>query len=154
MSGEISVTVVGNLTADPELRFLPDGKAMARFSVASTPRRFDQKTGGYADGKATFMRCTVFGPMAEHMAESLNKGTRVVVSGRLEQSQWQTDEGDKRSAIGMLVDEIGPSLRFATAKVQKLTRSGGGDGFVPSDPPDDPWNSAAPAGASTTLRAV
>jgi single-strand DNA-binding protein len=145
MSGEISVTVVGNLTGDPELRFLPTGKAMARFSVASTPRRFDQQKNAYADGQTTFMRCTVFGPMAEHLAESLSRGTRVVVTGRLEQSQWETPEGEKRSAIGLLVDEVGPSLRFATAKVQKLARSGGGDGFVPSDAPDDGWASATPA---------
>ncbi|WP_426505400.1 single-stranded DNA-binding protein [Dactylosporangium sp. McL0621] len=150
MSGDTTVTVVGNLTDDPELRYLPDGKAMARFSVASTPRRFDQGKGAYVDGNTLFMRCTAFGPIAEHIAESLSKGARVVVVGRLEQSQWQTEGGEKRSAIGLLIEEVGPSLRWATAKVQKLARSGG-DGFVPDNVPDDPWSSASPA---STLRAA
>jgi single-strand DNA-binding protein len=157
MSGETPLTVVGNLTADPELRFLPDGKAMARFSVASTPRRFDPGKGVYADGKPLFMRCTAFGPIAETLAESLTRGARVVVTGRLEQSQWQTDSGEKRSAIALLVDEIGPSLKWATAKVQKLSRSGGGDGFIPENAPDDGWASASPAAsadASSQLRAA
>src|SRR5687768_14237191 len=103
MSGETTVTVVGNLTADPELRFLSSGKAMARFSVASTPRRYDQAKSMYADGKPLFMRCTAFGPIAENLAESLTRGARVVVTGRLEQSQWETEGGEKRSAIALLV---------------------------------------------------
>ncbi len=137
MSNETPITIVGNLTDDPELRFTPSGVALARFTVASTPRRFDKATGEYIDGETLFMRCAAWRELAEHVAESLNRGHRVVVAGRLRQSNWQTPEGDKRSSIDLDVDEIGPSLRWATAKVTKTTRSGPG-----ATDPNDPW--AAP----------
>jgi single-strand DNA-binding protein len=149
---ETPVTVVGNLTADPELMFTPSGAALARFTVASTPRRFDKTTGQHVDGETLFMRCTAWRELAEHVAESLNRGHRVVVTGRLKQSNWETPEGDKRSSIDLDVDEIGPSLRWATVKVTKTTRSGSGatDANDPwaNPPASDPWAApAAPAGA-------
>jgi single-strand DNA-binding protein len=145
MSNETTVTVIGNLTGDPELRYTPAGAAMAKFSVASTPRLFDKGSGEYRDGEPLFMPCTAWRDLAEHLAESLTKGARVVVVGRLRLSRWETPEGEKRSMMQLDVDEVGPSLRFATAKVQKLTRSRGGDGFLPADVPDDGWASAVPA---------
>ncbi|WP_238018634.1 single-stranded DNA-binding protein [Dactylosporangium sp. AC04546] len=140
------VTVVGNLTADPELRFLPSGAAMVRFSVASTPRYRDNASGQYKDGEPLFMRCTAWRGLAENIAESLQRGARVMVTGRLRMSHWQAEDGQKRQAIGLEVDEVGPSLRFATATVRKMSRSGGagGDGFTPDNVPDDPWASASP----------
>jgi single-strand DNA-binding protein len=148
-SGETTVTVVGNLTDDPELRFTPKGDGMARFRVASTPRVFDRQSNAYRDGEPLFLQCTAWREQAVHLAESLTKGARVIVTGRLRLSQWQTKEGEKRSMIQLEVDEVGPSLRFATAKVQKMTRtSGGRDGFTPDAPPDDPFMSAAPAGSA------
>ncbi|MDR7273599.1 single-stranded DNA-binding protein [Catenuloplanes atrovinosus] len=134
MANETTITVVGNLTADPELRFSAQGTAYVKFSVASTPRMFDRRSGEYKDGEPLFLNCTGWREMAEHIAESLTRGARVVLVGRLRLSRWDTPEGEKRSAYGLEVDEIGPSLRFATAKVQKLSRSrtnGGGDGFAP-----------------------
>ncbi len=145
MAGETTITTVGNLTADPELRFTPQGVAMVKFTVASTPRVFDRVKNEYRDGDPLFLTCTGWREMAEHIAESLAKGTRVVVTGRLRLSRWETPEGEKRSAYGLEVDEVGPSLRFATAKVQKMTRAKAGDGFTPADVPDDAWNAAAPA---------
>src|SRR5689334_2192670 len=136
MSNETTVTVVGNLTADPDLRFTPDGVAMAKFTVASTPRVFDRDTGQYKDGDPLFLTCTAWRDLAEHAAESLHKGTRVVVVGRLRLSGGETDEGEKRSAYGLDVDEVGPSLRFATAKVAKATR------VRPDEAPDDEWTAA------------
>ncbi len=150
MANETQITVVGNLTGDPELRFLPNGTAMAKFTVASTPRVFDRDKNEYRDGEPLFLTCTVWRDLAEHVAESLAKGTRVVVVGRLRLSRWEDkDTGEKRSAYGLDVDEIGPSLRFAQAKVQKMNRSNAkaGDGFTPADVPDDAWASAAPAAA-------
>src|SRR3712207_6062959 len=141
MAGETQITVTGNLTVDPELRFTPQGVAMVKFTVASTPRVFDRTKNEYRDGDPLFLTCTGWRDMAEHIAESLAKGTRVVVVGRLRLSWWETDEGDKRSAYGLEVDEVGPSLRFATAAVKKMTRAkAGGDGFTPAEVPDDAWN--------------
>jgi single-strand DNA-binding protein len=147
MAGETQITVTGNLTADPELRFTPAGVAMVKFTVASTPRIFDRAKNEWSDGDPLFLTCTGWRDMAEHIAESLTKGTRVVVVGRLRLSRWETPEGEKRSAYGLDVDEVGPSLRFAQAKVTKTTRSKAGDGFTPSDVPDDAWNAASPAAA-------
>src|SRR4051812_10699901 len=145
MAGETVITVVGNLTNDPELRFLPNGTGMVKFTLASTPRMLDRESGQWKDGDPLFLTCTAWRELAEHIADSLAKGTRGLVSGRLRLSRWETDEGEKRSVYGLEVDEIGPSLRFATAKVVKMTRSKGADGFVPADAPDDAWTTAAPA---------
>ncbi|GHC33186.1 single-stranded DNA-binding protein [Streptomyces cinnamoneus] len=113
--GETSITVVGNLTGDPELRFTPAGVAMARFTVASTPRSFDRDSGQWTDGTSMFLRCTAWRALAENIAASLGKGNRVVVTGRLRQLDWDTDKGEKRSMLVLDADDIGPSLRFATA---------------------------------------
>jgi single-strand DNA-binding protein len=150
MANETQLTIVGNLTDDPELRFLPNGTGLAKFTVASTPRIFDRDKNEYRDGEPLFLTCTVWRDLAEHVAESLTKGTRVVVVGRLRLSRWETPEGEKRSAYGLDVDEVGPSLRFAQAKVTKTTRSKAGDGFTPASVPDDPWSTAAPASASAS----
>ena len=141
---ETTITVVGNLTDDPDLRFLPSGVPVAKFALASTPRKPDGN-GGWTDGDPLFLNCTAWRQMAEHAAESLTRGMRVVVVGRLRLSRWETDEGEKRSAYGLEVDEIGPSLRFATAKVAKMARTRTGDGFTPDVPADDPWATATPA---------
>ncbi|WP_229068997.1 single-stranded DNA-binding protein [Actinoplanes sp. DH11] len=146
MANETPITVVGNLTDDPELRFLPNGTAMAKFTVASTPRVMDRESGQWKDGEALFLTCTAWRDLAEHLAESLAKGTRVVVQGRLKLSRWETPEGEKRSAHQVDVDEIGPSLRFATAKVVKATRAKA-DGFTPATPPGSAWDTAAPVPA-------
>ncbi len=149
MANETQITVVGNLTGDPELRFLPNGTAMAKFTVASTPRVFDREKSEYRDGEPLFLTCTVWRDLAEHVAESLAKGTRVVVVGRLRLSRWEDKEsGEKRSSYGLDVDEVGPSLRFAQAKVTKTARAKAGDGFVPANVPDDQWSIAAPASAA------
>jgi single-strand DNA-binding protein len=153
MAGETVITVVGNLTADPELRFTPSGAAVANFTVASTPRTFDRQTGEWKDGEALFLRCNIWRQAAENVAESLTRGMRVVVQGRLRQRSFETKEGEKRTVVEMEVDDIGPSLRYATAKVNKVNRSqGGGGGFGGgygggSAPADDPWGSAPPAGS-------
>jgi len=139
VANETTMTITGNLTDAPDLRYTPAGVAMARFTVASTPRVFDRATGEYKDGEALFLTCTAWREMAEHAAESLSRGTRVVVVGRLRLSRWETEEGEKRSAYGLDVDEVGPSLRFATAKVNKMTRSKAG---APADVPDDAWDTA------------
>ena len=154
MAGETVITVVGNLTDDPDLRFTPSGAAVANFTVASTPRFFDKQTNEWKDGDALFLRCSIWRQAAENVAESLHRGSRVIVSGRLRQRSYETREGEKRTVIELEVDEIGPSLRYATAKVQKMSRSGGG-GFGASGGgggqgggggfADDPWASAAPA---------
>lgn len=129
MAGETPITVVGNLTADPELRFTPSGAAVANFTVASTPRTFDRQTNEWTDAETLFMRCSVWREAAENVAESLNRGTRVVVTGRLVSRSWEDKEtGQKRSVMEMQVDEVGPSLRYATAKVTKTQRGGGGGG--------------------------
>ena len=128
MAGETPITVIGNLTADPELRFTPSGAAVANFTVASTPRTFDRQTNEWKDAETLFMRCSVWREAAENVAESLTRGTRVVVTGRLVSRSWEDKEtGQKRSVMEMQVDEVGPSLRYATAQVTKAQRSGGGD---------------------------
>src|SRR5215211_6412793 len=128
MAGDTTITVIGNLTDDPELRFTPSGAAVAKFRVASTPRFMDKQSGEWKDGEPLFLACTVWRQAAEHVAESLQRGSRVIVTGRLRQRSYETREGEKRTVIELEVDEIGPSLRYATAKVQKMARSGGGGG--------------------------
>jgi single-strand DNA-binding protein len=173
MAGDTILTVVGNLTADPELRFTPSGAAVANFTVASTPRVMDRQTNEWKDGDALFMRCNVWRQAAENVAETLTRGARVIVTGRLKQRSYETKEGEKRTVVELEVDEVGPSLKYATAKVNKVSRgSGGGDfgggggggGFGSGGSGgggggygggggnrggggnDDPWGSAAPAG--------
>jgi single-strand DNA-binding protein len=142
VAGETVITVIGNLTADPELRFTPSGAAVANFTVASTPRTFDKASGEWKDGDALFLRCNIWRQAAENVAESLTRGMRVMVSGRLRQRSFEHD-GQKRTVIELEVDEIGPSLRYATAKVNKVSRDSAG---APrgSGPADDPWGSAPP----------
>ena len=152
MAGETTITVVGNLTADPELRFTQSGAAVASFTVASTPRTFDRASGEWKDGEALFLRCNVWRQVAENVAESLTRGSRVLVSGRLRQRSFETKEGEKRTVIELEVDEVGPSLRYATAKVNKVSRGdgggfGGGGQSRSGAPADDPWGSAPPAGS-------
>ena len=166
MAGETIVTVVGNLTADPELRFTPSGAAVASFTIASTPRTFDRQTSEWKDGDALFLRCSIWRQAAENVAESLTRGMRVVAQGRLKQRSFETREGEKRTVVEMDVDEVGPSLRYATAKVNRTQRgsSGGGFGASGSDggsggsggggsssgASDDPWGSApqSPSGGA------
>lgn len=126
MAGDTVITIVGNITGDPELRFTPSGAAVANFTVASTPRAFDRQTNEWKDGETLFMRCSVWRDAAENVAESLHRGTRVIVTGRLKSRSYETKEGEKRTVIEMEVDEVGPSLRYASAKVTKTQRSGGG----------------------------
>ena len=129
MAGETVITVVGNLVADPELRFTPSGAAVANFRIASTPRTFDRQTNEWKDGEALFLSCSVWRDAAENVAESLTKGMCVVVQGRLTQRSYETREGEKRTVFELQVDEVGPSLRYASAKVTRAQRSGGGGGF-------------------------
>ncbi|PRY58775.1 single-strand binding protein [Knoellia remsis] len=129
MAGETVITIVGNLTGDPELRFTPSGAAVANFTVASTPRTFDRQSNEWKDGETLFMRCSVWRDAAENVAESLQRGMRVIVTGRLKSRSYETKEGEKRTVIEMDVDEVGPSMRYATAKVNKTSRGGGGGGF-------------------------
>src|SRR5262249_30873179 len=153
MAGDTTITVIGNLTDDPELRFTPSGAAVAKFRVASTPRFLDKASGEWKDGEPLFLSCTVWRQAAENVAESLQRGSRVIVSGRLRQRSYETREGEKRTVIELEVDEIGPSLRYATAKVQKMSRSGGGgygasggtSGSSGGFACDEPWATAAPA---------
>lgn len=152
MAGETVTTVVGNLTADPELRFTPSGAAVANFTVASTPRFYDRQAGEWKDGEALFLRCNIWRQAAENVAETLARGMRVVVQGRLRQRSFETKEGEKRTVVEMEVDEVGPSLRYATAKVNKISRgggSGGGSGGSGGFGGDDPWSSAPPAGSGS-----
>ena len=128
MAGETPITVIGNLTADPELRFTPNGAAVANFTVASTPRTFDRQTNEWKDGDAMFLNCSVWRQYAENVAESLSKGTRVIVSGRLKARSYETREGEKRTVFEVDVDEVGPALRYATAKVTRTQGGGGGGG--------------------------
>ena len=157
MAGETPITVVGNLTADPELRFTPSGAAVANFTVASTPRTFDRQSNEWKDGETLFMRCSVWRDAAENVAESLNRGTRVIVSGRLKSRSYETKEGEKRTVIEMEVDEVGPSLRYASAKVTKTQRGNGGGGFGGGQQggsfgggqqQEDPWATGAGQGAT------
>ena len=173
MAGETVITVVGNLTADPELRFTPSGAAVANFTVASTPRTFDKNTNEWKDGDALFLRCAVWREAAENVAESLHKGTAVIVQGRLKQRSFETKEGEKRTVVELDVDEVGPTLRRASAKVTKAQRSGGGGGYgggggggqsyggggngggsgggaAQSGGGSDPWASAPAGGAAST----
>lgn len=126
MAGETIITVVGNLCGDPELRFTPSGAAVANFTIASTPRTFDRQANEWRDGEALFLRCSIWREAAENVAESLSKGTRVIAQGRLQQRSYETREGEKRSVIELAVDEIGPSLTFATARPQRAARGGSG----------------------------
>lgn len=128
MAGETVITVIGNLTSDPELRFTGAGAAVANFTVASTPRTFDRQSNEWKDGETLFLRCSVWREAAENAAESLAKGMRVIVTGRLRSRSYETKEGEKRTVIELEVDEVGPSLRSATAKVTRAQRSGGGQG--------------------------
>ena len=149
-AGDINVTVVGNLTADPELRYTQNGVAVANFTIASTPRMFDRASGEWKDGEALFMRASVWREFAEHVASSLTKGARVVATGRLRQRSYETKEGEKRTSIELEVDEIGPSLRYATAQVQRQSSGAKGameDGWsspAAGGATQDPWASAAP----------
>ena len=128
MAGETVITVIGNLTADPELRFTPSGSAVANFTIASTPRTFDRQTNEWKDGEALFLRASVWREAAENVAETLTKGMRVIAQGRLRSRSYDTKEGERRTVMELEVDEIGPSLRFASAKVTRTQRSGGGNG--------------------------
>jgi len=143
MAGETTITVIGNLTDDPELRFTPSGAAVANFRVASTPRTFNRQTNAWEDGDPLFLSCSVWRQAAENVAESLHRGARVVVTGRLKQRSYETREGEKRTVFELDVDEIGPSLRYATAKVTKTQRSGAGFGNAPQPSGGaDPWATA------------
>jgi len=171
MAGDTVITIIGNLTADPELRFTPSGAAVANFTVASTPRQFDRTSNEWKDGETLFMRCSVWRDAAENVAESLQRGARVLVSGRLKSRSYETKEGEKRTVIEMDVDEVGPSLKYATAKVNKTQRGNGGGGFngggagAPAggggqssgaggsggsggQSAEDPWATGSPAGAN------
>lgn len=176
MAGETVITLVGNLVDDPELRFTPSGAAVAKFRIASTPRTFDRQTNEWKDGESLFLTCNVWRQPAENVAESLQRGMRVIVQGRLRQRSYETKEGEKRTVFEVEVDEVGPSLRSATAKVTRANRSGGpggGGGFGgqqggggygggqqgggnwggnsgggQSGPADDPWASSAPSGGN------
>lgn len=169
--GDTNITVVGNIVADPELRFTPAGAAVANFRVASTPRRYNSQTNQWEDGEAMFLTCNVWRQAAENVAETLSKGMRIIVTGRLKQRSFQTREGENRTVFEIYVDEVGPSLRYATAQVNRNPREGGGNygggqqqrsnnnnqgGFGGQQqqqsqqqnqaPAEDPWNSAPPAG--------
>jgi single-strand DNA-binding protein len=151
-AGDTNITIIGNLVDDPELRFTPSGAAVAKFRVASTPRFFDRTTNEWKDGDSLFLQCQIWRQAAENVAESLTRGMRVIVSGRLKQRSYETKEGEKRTVFEVEVDEVGPSLRNATAKVTKTTRAAGapsanaGGGFSADSFNDDPWASSAPAG--------
>jgi len=172
MAGETVITVIGNLTGDPELRFTPTGAAVANFTVASTPRTFDRQSNEFKDGDTLFMRCSIWREAAENVAESLTKGTRVIASGRLVQRSYETREGEKRTVVELQVDEIGPSMRYASAKVTRAQRSGGGGGGFGNSgggssagtsggggsfggghsgggQQEDPWATSAPGGSSS-----
>ncbi|AKJ12087.1 single-stranded DNA-binding protein [Streptomyces incarnatus] len=168
MAGETVITVIGNLVDDPELRFTPSGAAVAKFRVASTPRTFDRQTNEWKDGESLFLTCSVWRQAAENVAESLQRGMRVIVQGRLKQRSYEDREGVKRTVYELDVEEVGPSLRNATAKVTKTAggarggqggygggggQGGGGWGSGPGGgqqgggaPADDPWATGAPAG--------
>jgi single-strand DNA-binding protein len=171
MAGDTVITVVGNLTSDPELRFTPSGAAVANFTVASTPRTFDKNSNEWKDGEALFLRCSVWRQAAENVAESLTRGSAVIVQGRLKQRSYETKEGEKRTVYELDVEEVGASLKFATAKITKASRGGGGGGGGGgswggngggnggggggasrggggSAPADDPW-AAAPVGGGS-----
>jgi single-strand DNA-binding protein len=151
MAGDTILTIIGNLTTDPELRFTPAGNAVANFTVASTPRTFNRTSGEWEDGEALFMRCTIWKQAAENVAESLTRGARVVVQGRLKQRSFQTKEGEKRTVVELDVDEIGPSLRYATADVTKNAKNATAkvnpelvtSTHTGATPAEDPWGAPA-----------
>lgn len=147
MSGDTIITVIGNITGDPELRFTPAGAAVANFTIASTPRTFDRATNEWKDGDTLFMRSSIWREAAENVAETLTKGMRVIASGRLVQRSYETREGEKRTVVELQVEEIGPSLKYASAKVTRAQRSSGGSNGSGggSAPADDPWATTAPA---------
>jgi single-strand DNA-binding protein len=147
VAGETVITLIGNLVDDPELRFTPSGAAVAKFRIASTPRTFDRQTNEWKDGESLFLTCNVWRQPAENCAETLQRGMRVIVQGRLRQRTYDTKEGEKRTVYEVEVDEVGPSLRSATAKVTRAQRSGGqgGGSAARSGPADDPWASSKPA---------
>ena len=162
MAGETTITVIGNLVDDPELRFTPSGAPVANFRIASTPRTFDRQSNEWKDGDTLFLSCAVWRQAAENVAESLQRGMRVIVQGRLKSRQYETREGEKRTVFEIDVEEVGPSLRSASAKVTKTTRQGGGGGYSggggggggggysggggqQSAPADDPWATPAPS---------
>jgi single-strand DNA-binding protein len=150
MAGETVITVVGNLVDDPELRFTPSGAAVANFRIASTPRTFDRQSNEWKDGEALFLSCSVWRQAAENVAESLQKGMRVVVQGRLKQRSYETREGEKRTVVELDVEEVGPSLKYATAKVARVQRSGGGGGYnSQGGGGDDPWASSPSQGGQS-----
>lgn len=170
MAGETQLTIIGNLTADPELRFTPSGQAVANLTVASTPRTFDRQSNEWKDGETLFLRCAVWKEMAENVTETLFKGMRVIVTGRLKSKSYETKEGEKRTVIELEADEIGPSLRYAQAVVKRTTRivdgaastataggfggprsqAGSGAGRAAQGPPqqEDPWATPSTANAS------
>jgi single-strand DNA-binding protein len=158
MAGDTVITVIGNLTDDPELRFTPSGAAVANFTVASTPRTFNRQSNAWEDGETLFLRCSIWRQAAENVAESLTRGTRVVVQGRLKSRSYETREGEKRTVMELEVDEIGASLAFATAKITRASRSGGQGGYAGGSsggsgsggsgggaPANDPWATPAPS---------
>jgi single-strand DNA-binding protein len=166
MAGDTVITIIGNITGDPELRFTPSGAAVANFTVASTPRQFDRTSNEWKDGETLFMRCSVWRDAAENVAESLQRGTRVLVSGRLKSRSYETKEGEKRTVVELDVEEVGPSLKYATAKVNRTQRGSGGGGFNSGGqgggsnggaggsggqgaPANDPWATGSPAAANT-----
>lgn len=152
MAGDTVITVIGNLVDDPELRFTPSGAAVANFRIASTPRTFDKQSNEWKDGETLWLGCSVWRQAAENVAESLTKGTRVIVQGRLKSRSYETREGEKRTVFEIDVEEVGPSLRSATAKVNRASRSTGssygnqsGGQSSAGQPADDPWSSSAPS---------
>jgi single-strand DNA-binding protein len=151
VAGETVLTIIGNLTGDPELRFTPSGSAVANFTVASTPRTFDRQSQEWRDGETLFMRCSIWREAAENVAESLSRGSRVIVTGRLKQRSFETKEGEKRTVVELDVDEVGPSLRYAQAKVQKAARrdGGGSAGSSSRGQAPDPWSQPAGAGVGS-----
>ena len=145
MAGDTLITVVGNLVNDPELRFTPSGQAVASFRIASTPRMLDKATNEWKDGESLFLTCSVWRQYAENVAESLQRGMRVIVQGRLKQRSYETKEGEKRTVYEIDVEEVGPALRSATAKVNRVSRGGGGGFGGDSAPVDDPWATPGPS---------
>ena len=164
-AGDTQITIIGNLPRDPELRYTPTGQAVANFAVASTPRYLDKNTNEWKDGDALFLNCSIWRQAAENVAESLQRGMRVIVSGRLKQRSYETKEGEKRTVIECEVDEVGPSLRYASAKVTKSGRSGGSGGYGGGQGggqggysggggggrSDDPWASDAGSGGDASF---
>ena len=154
MAGETVITVVGNLTGDPELRFTPSGAAVANLTIASTPRTFDRQTNEWKDGDTLFLRGSIWREAAENVAESLTKGTRVIAQGALVQRSYETNEGEKRTVYELQIDEIGPSLRYASAKVTKKASNGnsngnGGEKSSPAKAPAAPAAESAPAASAS-----